>query len=404
MKGRSFSLIILLITTGILVASCTKPRRADLPPGATTLTPGQKNQMVYAASADGNLYALDAQNGTVQWTFQLNNSGVWTDIISTPAYYDSVIYVASTDQNIYAVNAFSGKEVWHYKTNSTYGQFVSSPLVADGTVYIAGFEPKFYALDAKTGKLKWSRDFPRDFYSSPAYFNNTIFIACNDGGLYALDAGTGNTIWSEGGGSVNYSASAPCVKNGVVYAIAAVDTRDISGIVMNQLSAADGTSFLGMYSTFYFPSGAHFCPTIDDSILFVSGLDEILYAIKNGDEMYYNQMWQCNVGSTIAGSPVYDDSLVYVTTSGGRASGIYKQTGIPKWSFDTYSGNNSIVTSPVIANGVLFFGSTDRFWAVDAKTGKLMWETRPPMPFFSSPVVLAKDGKAYHAGVSGMQN
>src|SRR6185312_14186743 len=164
MKGQSFSLVILMITTGILVASCTKPRRADLPPGATTLTPGQKNQMVYAASADGNLYALDAQNGTVQWTFQLNNSGVWTDIISTPAYYDSVIYVASTDQNIYAVNAFSGKEVWHYKTNSTYGQFVSSPLVADGTVYIAGFEPKFYALDAKTGKLKWSRDFPRDFY------------------------------------------------------------------------------------------------------------------------------------------------------------------------------------------------------------------------------------------------
>jgi outer membrane protein assembly factor BamB len=130
--------------------------------------------MVYAASADGNLYALDAQNGSVQWTFQLNNSGVWTDIISTPAYYDSVIYVASTDQNIYAVNAFSGKEVWHYKTNSTYGQFVSSPLVADGTVYIAGFEPKFYALDDKTGKLKWSRDFPRDFYSSPVYFNNTI--------------------------------------------------------------------------------------------------------------------------------------------------------------------------------------------------------------------------------------
>ena len=111
MKGRSFSLILLLITTGILVSSCTKPRGADLRSGATTLTPGLKNQMVYGASADGNLYALDAQNGTVKWTFPLNNSGVWTDIISTPAYYDSVIYVASTDQNVYAVNAFSGKEV-----------------------------------------------------------------------------------------------------------------------------------------------------------------------------------------------------------------------------------------------------------------------------------------------------
>ena len=411
---KKTTLIILLITSGILFASCTKPRtdrniQPNPPSGDTILTPGLNNQMVYAASADGNLYAFDAQNGTIKWTFRLNNSGVWTDMGSSPAYYDSVIYVGSSDQNIYAVNAFTGKEVWRYQTNSTYGFFYSSPVVANGTVYIAGFEPKFYALDAKSGQLKWSRDFPRDFQSSPAYYNNTIFITSNDGVLYAIDAGTGNQLWAQGsavGGGVDYSQNSPCVKDGVVYAIADVNNLFIANPVMNELSVVDGTSNQGLYSTFYFPAATHFfsCPTIDDSIVYVGGSDSILYAVKNGERMYYNLMWKFKAGGIIAGSPVCDDSLVYTTTFNGVVYAVDKRDGIQKWIFDTYLGNTGIQTSTVVANGVVFFGSTDRFWALNAKTGKLMWETNPPMPFFASPVVLAKDGKAYHAGISGMQN
>lgn len=363
--------------------------------------------MVFAPSANGKLYAFDAQNGTIKWTFELNNSGVWTDMISSPAYYDSIIYVGSSDQNIYAVNAFTGKEVWHYHTNSTLGFFYSSPVVTNGTVYIPGYEPKFYALDAKTGGIKWSRDFPRDFQSSPAYYNNSIFITSNDGTLYAIDASTGNTIWYQGSttSGVDYSQNSPCVKNGVVYAIADVHTLDIDNPVMNELSAVDGTSYHGLYATFYFPAGTHLfsCPTIDDSIVYVGG-DSALYAIQNGDLMYYNQVWKFKAGGSIVGSPVYDDSLVYTTTFNGVVYAVNKQTGVQKWIFDTYLGNNGIQTSPVVANGVVYFGSTDRFWALNAKTGELIWETNPPMPFFASPVVLAQDGKAYHAGISGMQN
>ena len=278
--------------------------------------------------------------------------------------------------------------------------------MANGTVYIPGYEPKFYALDAKTGQLKWSRDFPRDFQSSPTYYNNTIFITSNNGVLYAIDASTGNQIWSQGGGGVDYSQNSPCVKDGVVYAIADVNNLNIANPVMNELSAENGTSYHGLYATFYFPAGTHFfsCPTIDDSIVYVGGLDSTLYAVKNGDEMYYNLMWKFKAGGIIVGSPVCDDSLVYTTTFNGVVYAVDKRTGIQKWIFDTDLGDNGTQTSPVVANGVVFFGSTDRFWALNAKTGKLMWETNPPMPFFASPVVLANDGKAYHAGISGMQN
>jgi len=264
-------------------------------------------------------------------------------------------------------------------------------------------------LDAKTGQLKWSRDFPRDFQSSPAYYNNTLFITSNDGGLYAIDAQTGNQMWAQGftvSNGVDYSQNSPCVKDGVVYAIADVNNLNIGNPVMNELSAVDGTSYHGLYATFYFPAATHFysCPTIDDSVVYVGGSDNILYAVRNGDEMYFNLIWKFEASGIIMGSPAYDDSLVYTTTFNGLVYAVDKRSGIQKWIFDTYLGNNGIQTSPVVANGVVFFGSTDRFWALNAKTGKLIWETNPPMPFFASPVVLTKDGKAYHAGISGMQN
>jgi outer membrane protein assembly factor BamB len=68
-----------------------------------------------------------------------------------------------------------------------------------------------------------------------------------------------------------------------------------------------------------------------------------------------------------------------------------KLTGA-KWSFKT---NGPIVSSPAIANGVVFIGSLDgSLYAIDQETGQQKWKTDPTDSISSSPAVF--DGIVYY--------
>jgi len=56
-----------------------------------------------------------------------------------------------------------------------------------------------------------------------------------------------------------------------------------------------------------------------------------------------------------------------------------------KWSFQT---GNEITSSPVVVNGIVYFGSTDfKFYAVDANTGEKRWDFAAGSFVESSPAV-----------------
>src|SRR5208283_4418335 len=62
------------------------------------------------------------------WVFK-TNSEVW----SSPAVVNGIVYVASFDQNLYAINAKTGSKMWSYPLGNL---CFSSPAVAHGLVYI----------------------------------------------------------------------------------------------------------------------------------------------------------------------------------------------------------------------------------------------------------------------------
>jgi outer membrane protein assembly factor BamB len=103
------------------------------------------NGVVYVASADGNVYALDANSGVMKWKYP---AGVYT---SSPAVANGIIYVGSDDDNVYALNASTGKELWSYDT----GGFISyaSPTVANGILYIGSDSGTVYAFGLPNGSI-----------------------------------------------------------------------------------------------------------------------------------------------------------------------------------------------------------------------------------------------------------
>lgn len=177
---------------------------ADLPhPGSIwdwdffQSSPTVAGARVYIGSGDGNLYALDADNGRVIWRYHTNGR-----VRSTPAVAGDTVYVGSFDGAVYAISATSGTLRWRFKTKGDryfpIGEVQSSPAVADGVVYVGARDGYCYALDAKTGVVRWAHDEPQYWVSSsPAVADGRVYYGSSDGdALRALDARTGKLLWS----------------------------------------------------------------------------------------------------------------------------------------------------------------------------------------------------------------
>src|SRR5204863_842891 len=62
---------------------------------------------VFAPSSDGHIYAVDAANGKLRWTFDGHGVLGSDDTIAA-----GVLYVAGGDHAVYAVDAQTGAQLW----------------------------------------------------------------------------------------------------------------------------------------------------------------------------------------------------------------------------------------------------------------------------------------------------
>ncbi|MEQ7801323.1 PQQ-binding-like beta-propeller repeat protein [Pedobacter sp. ASV1-7] len=150
-------------------------------------------QTIYFGSSDGNLYALNADNGKLKWKFSTGGA-----VRSTPCLYNGIVYFGSWDQFIYAVDQHSGKLIWKFKTNADDENHLlegiqASVVAENGRVYIGSRDGFFYALDAKNGNLLWQYStWPSWISSTSVVKNGVVFITTSDSHLMiALDAVSG---------------------------------------------------------------------------------------------------------------------------------------------------------------------------------------------------------------------
>jgi outer membrane protein assembly factor BamB len=288
-------------------------------PGAQIYSsPAELNNVVYAGSYDGNLYAWNAQTGAKLWSF-FTEVGSW--IFSSPAVANGVVYFSSVYPGvpgvIYAVTASTGKLLWSYPTfNGSYG----TPTVANGVVYCGDYGGRLYALNATTGAEVWIYDTGTQIASAPAVVNGVVYVASENDSIYALDASTGAELWSFATG--NQIQSSPAVTGGLVY------------------------------------FGSH---------------DGNLYALNASTGAFE---WSFNTGEVGEGSPAVANGVVFIGSLGGNVYGLDAKTGARIWTFTTAG---PVSASPAVANGVVYISSdsptaADNFlYALNATTGHLLW-------------------------------
>jgi alcohol dehydrogenase (cytochrome c) len=148
------------------------------------------------------------------WMVNLG-SGIGTkySMEGTPIVKDGVMYFATGNDDVFALDARTGALIWEHRsgidqniTTVCCGWANRGVAVADGKVFLGYLDGTFVALDAKTGNLVWQTTVGRwqDGYtivSAPLYHNGVIYTGISGGDrgvrgkLTALDAATGKELW-----------------------------------------------------------------------------------------------------------------------------------------------------------------------------------------------------------------
>ncbi|HEY8009492.1 MAG TPA: PQQ-binding-like beta-propeller repeat protein [Rudaea sp.] len=87
---------------------------------------------------------------------------------------------------------------------------------------------------------------------------------------------------------------------------------------------------------------------------------------------FHRVKWQFPTGARIVSSPVMQDGVVWFGSDDGNIYAVDAGTGRQLWAHQT---GGPVAATPAIANGLLYVGSGDgKFYALNAKTGATKWK------------------------------
>ncbi len=265
----------------------------------------------YHEDSDCHLRCLDAKTGEQIWSFETASH-----VESTPFISQGKLYFTAGGDGIYCIDALEGQEIWHY--GGVHADM--SPVIHKDKLYFGTGYGNYgiYAVDAQTGTEIWSKPMPYPVWGSPTAYENLVFFGLGRGNfsdsdpipagkVVALDVETGDTVWE-------YEA-----KDAVLTAIAVLNGNVIFG-------SRDGS----------------------------------VYCLGATDG---KRNWQAELGAPVVSSPAVTPDTVYAATKNGYIYALATEDGEVKWEFNTRSvtRNVELYSSPAVANGFLYIGSSDRY-------------------------------------------
>ena len=336
--------------------------------GPVSSSPAVAGETVFIGSYDGKFYALDAKTGAVKWKFATGGERRFEakglhgfepknqtiadpfDIyLSSPVVVQGAVYFGCGDGNLDALDVASGDLRWKFPTGDV---IHASPAYSDGMLYFGSWDSYFYAVDAATGKEKWKFHGGEDalvhnqvgFQSSPAVVNGVVYTGCRDANLYAIDATTGQEKWKMGNEG-SWVITSPAVAQGKVF----FATSDSS--LFRAVDAATGKPVLRQQGNAYMFAS----PSIAGDVVLVGVLNGTLEArdLNSGEVLwtFRTETSKQNRGWVLTADGKLNGPMTF--TSGWREK--------PIVGADRQFDIGAIFSSPLVAKGVIYFGSTDGY-------------------------------------------
>jgi len=156
----------------------------------------------------------NVKNLKAAWVVHLGSGlGQKYSMEGTPIVKDGVMYIASGNDDVYALDARTGALIWQHLSGIDQaintvccGWDNRGVAVGEGKVFVGQLDGTFVALDAKTGKELWKTEIGKwqegyTISAAPLYYNGAVYTGISGGDreargkLTALDAKTGKELW-----------------------------------------------------------------------------------------------------------------------------------------------------------------------------------------------------------------
>jgi len=254
-------------------------------------SPALANHLVFAATWNGTIYALNDTTGAIQWRTSLTPD---VQIYSSPVAAYGTIFIGGTDNKLYALSAANGAMLWNFTTGNA---IYSSPAYADNLVFVGSTDGSLYALNASTGLSAWSQSVGQVKWSSPAVAEGKVFVGTADGGVYALRENSGDVWWSyQTGVAVDSSPSVlndtlfACSKSGSIYAF----YNEVHDVSVTSVSPSTNLARKGQIVTIQanvwnkgsFDEAVNVTGKYDSAVFYSA-----VYNIQRGDERLVSVQW-----------------------------------------------------------------------------------------------------------------
>jgi eukaryotic-like serine/threonine-protein kinase len=396
-KGIAAFVIVLFF-----ISSCSKPSaEPPIPSPPVDTVRVELNELIYAATVKGSVYAYNAADGKIKWSTNLFDGSINIGAHSSPTLVDGVLYICTPFSKVVALDAATGVIKWNRSIDNNPGQlFYSSPMVANNMLFV-GHLNTFFAINTADGTIAWSHTKPGAIInqfdeSSPCYSNGVVYVNCVNNaeqGLYGFNAITGAVMMQY---PLNRpTVVSPCFANNAVYT--ATTSSDGSTGYILKLNQA------GQPVTYPILKSARSSPTVFNSNIYI-GSSNYLYSYTDTVSIAPLR-WRFEAATDLHYStPTADSNRVYIGSNDGTLYAVNDSSGIKEWEFKSNNRGLSSASSPTLANGAVYYCGIDGLYALNAKTGKLIWSNTESGGIYSSPCVIDKSGKVYHSGISGIKN
>jgi outer membrane protein assembly factor BamB len=164
-----------------------------------------KDKIIVTYSS-GEVFALNFRDGEEVWSAITSPERITqllptnNDIYLTPVYHQGILLVVSADGTIFALDAETGEEIWQFKEKS----IAHAPWPVANYLFAVSRFGELFAISFTDGSVIWEKSLENKetideddlIFSPPVLASSEIFVADNDGHLRAYSPKDGKVKYT----------------------------------------------------------------------------------------------------------------------------------------------------------------------------------------------------------------
>ena len=156
------------------------------------LSPIGDGNLIYTASSDGIVVAIDPETGNARWKVDLE-----VDLSAGPGVGEGYAVVTSKDGDVILLDSSTGQQQWR---KSIKGESLARPLIDDNMIIVQTIDNRIVSLARVDGRQRWELEQTMPLLSmrgsaSPLIVGPLIIAGFDNGRLTGIDMETGDINW-----------------------------------------------------------------------------------------------------------------------------------------------------------------------------------------------------------------